>query len=82
MVEVVPQDERLLAADDPGRLERGGDVTRGISRPQHNKSLRHRFNRNERRPGEPASDRENYDQNETEKFSHDGSSVDESERRG
>ncbi len=65
-MDVVPEDETLLAANDSGGLEFGGDAARGISRAQHHESLRRRFGGYQQCPGEPAraGKRRNHDEPE------------------
>src|SRR6266851_7044067 len=76
VADVVPENERLLAANDPGGLEFAGDAAGGVARMQHHEGLSRRFNRDQKSPGEPASAGENSNQNEPEDLAHDGDSLD------
>ena len=75
-VEVVPEDECFLAANDAGGLEFGGDAAGGVSRVQHHKGFSRRFYRSEQSPGEPASEGERRDEDEPDDLAHDGHSLD------
>src|SRR5437879_3359795 len=70
--EVVPEDERPLAANDAGGLKFKGDAAGGVSGAEHHEGLRPRFHRNQERPGEPGRAGERCDDDEPEDLAHDG----------
>jgi len=80
-VQIVPQDECFLGANDPGGLEFGGDAARGVSGAQHHEGFPRRFGGSQQSPGEPARGSERRNKDKPEDLAHDGDSLDD-ERRG
>ncbi len=76
-MEVVPENECLLAANHSGGLELGGDAAGGISRAQHHEGFPREVQPGvSSSPGEPTGEREHRDEDEPENLTHDGDSLD------
>ena len=75
-MQVVPENECALAANDPGGLELGGDAVRGVAWAQHHEGFLRRFCGSEHSPGEPARRDERRKNDKPEEFAHGGVSLD------
>ena len=76
VVKIMPEDEGILAANDPGGLQFRGNTPRGISGVQQHKGFRRGFRGSQQSPGEPSPEGERCNNDEPEDFAHDGDSLD------